>query len=491
MNTRLTPTGLAMLNRRAFLHNMCTGIGGFALLQLLARDNLLAAEGDTPFRPQIDPAHPCAPRSAPFPAKADRLLIIYCAGGVSHVDSWDYKPELYKQHGKMAPGTPKVTFMGPAGNLAKPLWDFKPRGKSGKMISDLFPQLAAQADDLCFIHSLTGKNSAHTQAENFLSTGFAFEGFPSLGAWTTYALGSPNDNLPAFVSIADPRGQTEAGTNNWGAGFLPAAFQGTSFNTSQPPRNLRPPGSIPTDRDAATRDLLARLNDDHLSRFPGDANLAARIASYELAGRMQVSIPPLLDLAPEPAHVMSAYAADSANTTKAAYGRNCILARRLLEQGVRVVQLFNGGSNDGGMTNWDSHTLLEKKHGMHAEIFDQPTAALLADLRQRGLLERTLVAWCTEFGRMPFMQANGSGRDHNIDGFTCWLAGAGVKAPFSFGATDELGWKAVQDKCTLYDFNATILHLLGLDHEKLTFQHNGANRRLTDVHGHVLKQVLV
>jgi hypothetical protein len=393
-------------------------------------------------------------------------------------------------HGKMAPGTPKVTFMGPAGNLARPVWEFKPRGQSGKMISNLFPHLARHADDLCFIHSLTAKNSAHTQAENFLSTGFAFEGFPSLGAWVTYALGSPSDDLPAFVSIADPRGQTEAGGNNWGAGFLPAAFQGTSFNTSRPPRNLRAPDGISAADDAAARALLARLNEDHLTRFPGDANLAARIASYELAGRMQLSIPTVMDLAGEPAHVHAAYGTDSSNAMKAAYASNCLLARRLLEQGVRVVQLFNGGSNDGGMTNWDSHNTLEKKHGMHAEIFDQPTAALLADLKQRGLLERTLVAWCTEFGRMPFMQANGTGRDHNIEGFTCWLAGAGVKAPFTFGATDELGWKAVQDKCTLYDYNATILHLLGLDHERLTFQHNGANRRLTDVHGHVLKPVL-
>jgi hypothetical protein len=486
----VTPAGLALLNRRGFLREMCTGVGGIALLQLLARDHLLAADEHRPFQPRIDPTHPCAPRPAQFAAKAQQLLIIYCPGGVSHVDTFDYKPELFRQHGKRAPGTPEVTFMGPAGNLARPVWEFKPRGQSGKMISELFPHLAERADELCFIHSLTGKNSAHTQAENFLSTGFVFEGYPSLGAWTTYALGSPNDNLPAYVAIADPRGQSEAGTNNWGAGFLPAAFQGTTFNTSHPPRNLRAPDTIGAGSDAVARDLLARLNDEHLARFPGDTNLAARIASYELAGRMQVSIPTLLDLANEPAHIVSAYGAESSNATMASYGRNCILARRLLEQGVRVVQLFNGAHNNGGMTNWDSHNSLEKKHGMHAEIFDQPTAALLGDLKQRGLLEHTLVVWCTEFGRMPFMQANGTGRDHNIDGFTCWLAGAGVKAPFTFGATDELGWKAVQDKCTLYDFNATILHLLGLDHERLTFQHNGANRRLTDVHGHVLKTVL-
>jgi hypothetical protein len=380
--------------------------------------------------------------------------------------------------------------MGAVGKLAKPLWAFKPRGQCGKRLSDLFPRVAELADDICFLHSLTARNSAHTQAENFLSTGFVFEGYPSLGAWTTYALGSPNEDLPAFVAIADPRGRTEAGTNNWGAGFLPAAFQGTSFSVGQPPRNLRPPNTVSADNSAAARDLLARLNDEHLARFPGDTQLAARIASYELAGRMQASIPPLLDIAQEPAHVRAAYAADAPDAIKAGYARNCILARRLLERGVRVVQLFNGGSNDGGMTNWDSHNNLRDKHGRHADIFDQPTAALLSDLKRRGLLDRTLVVWCSEFGRMPFMQANGTGRDHNIEGFTCWLMGAGVKAPFSYGATDELGWKATENKATVYDLNATILHLLGLDHERLTYYHNGTERRLTDVHGHVLKSIL-
>jgi hypothetical protein len=486
----LSRHGLALLDRRAFLRDAGAAGGGLALLHLLARDGLLAADRPGPFRPAIDPTRPCAARPPQFSAKADRLLIIYCAGAVSHVDSWDYKPELARHHGQAPPNAPPVTFMGPVGKLARPVWDFKPRGRCGKMISELFPRLAGHADDICFIHSLTAVNSAHTQAENFLSTGFAFEGFPSLGAWMTYALGSPNEDLPAFVAIADPRGRTEAGPSNWGAGFLPAVFQGTSFGADRPPRNLRPPGGVTAGADAAARDLLARLNDAHLARFPGDAQLAARVASYELAGRMQASVPSLLDVATEPAHVLAEYAADSDNATKAAYARNCILARRLLERGVRVVQLFNGGSNDGGMTNWDSHNNLRAKHGMHAEIFDQPTAALLADLKRRGLMERTLVVWCTEFGRMPFMQANGTGRDHNIDGFTCWLMGAGVKAPFSYGATDELGWKAVQDRATLYDFNATILHLLGLDHERLTYYHNGTDRRLTDVHGHVLTSVL-
>jgi hypothetical protein len=419
---------------------------------------------------------------------ADRLLILFCAGAVSHVDAWDWKPELAKHHGQDPPDAPKATFMGAVGKLAKPLWPFRPRGGSGKMLSDLFPRLGGLADRICFVHSMTGRNSSHTQAENFLSTGFPVEGYPSLGAWATYALGSPNQELPAFVSIHDPRGPTEAGANNWGSAFLPAAFQGTSFTADRPPRNLRAPGCA--GEDAAARGLLSRLNDAHLERHPGDARLAARIASYELAGRMQASIPSLMDLSGEPAHVLRAYGADSPDAVKSAYARNCLLARRLVEKGVRVVQLFYGANNDGGKTNWDSHAELRQKHGGHAANYDQPTAALLEDLARRGLLERTLVLWCSEFGRMPFMQSNGSGRDHNIQGFTCWLMGAGVKAPFSYGATDELGWKASRDVATVYDLNATILRLLGFDHERLTFYHNGTERRLTDVHGHVLEGIL-
>jgi len=486
----LTTQGLALLSRRAWLRDLALSGGGIGLLNLLANDRLLAAPKAAPFRPAIDLAHPCAPRPAPEPAPASQLLIIYCAGAVSHVDSWEHKPELTRHDGQIPPNAPEVTFMGPVGKLAKPFWKFRPRGQSGKMISDLFPRLGDLADDICFFHSLTARNSAHTQAENFLSTGFAFEGYPSLGAWTTYALGSPNEELPAFVAIADPRGRTEAGMNNWGSGFLPAAFQGTTFSVDQPPQNLHSPPGVSPGSDAAARDLLGQLNEAHLARFPGDTQLAARIASYELAGRMQASIPQLLDVTQETSQVIATYGADSQDPIKSAYARNCILARRLIERGVRVVQLFNGGSNNGGLTNWDSHTDLRKKHAQHAEIFDQPTAALLSDLKNRGLLSRTLVVWCTEFGRMPFMQANGSGRDHNIEGFTCWLMGAGVKAPFSFGATDELGWKAAENPATLYDFNATILHLLGLDHERLTFYHNGTERRLTDVHGQVLTAAL-
>jgi len=483
---------LQAMARRGFLKDSLATMGGISLLDLLRRDGLFAAEssGVGPWRPEIDPARPFAPRPPHFEARAKQMLIIFCAGAVSHVDSFDYKPELYVHDGKVPPDAPKVTFQGPTGNLAKPFWEFKPRGQSGKMVSDLFPNLAEMADDMCFIHSLHAENAAHTQAENFLSTGFTFEGYPSLGAWSVYALGSENEQLPAFVAIADPRGRPQAGYNNWGAGFLPASFQGTAFSADSPPGNLSPPPGVSAESDASARDLLTRLNARHASQFPGDTDLAARIASYELAGRMQASIPQLCDLSKETATTHTAYGTDSKDKVKAEYARNCLLSRRLLQQGVRVVQLFNGGSGDGGRTNWDSHRNIVKNHGNHAEIFDQPTAALLSDMKQRGMLEDTLVVWCTEFGRLPFMQANGTGRDHNIDGFTAWFMGAGVKHGFSYGATDELGWKAAEKPASVYDLNATVLHLLGLDHERLTYYHNGMERRLTNVHGHVLHDLL-
>ena len=494
----LTPFGHRLLDRRNFLRSSAGTLGGLSLLHLLSQDGCLAAEsgvvGDKkPIRPAIDPSRPYAPRPPHFPARAEQLLIIFCAGAVSHIDTFDYKPELAKYHGQKPPGLPEVTFEGPSGSIAKPFWDFRPRGESGKMVSDLLPHLGALADDMCFFHALTSKTSAHPTAENFLSTGYTFEGFPSIGGWVTYALGTENQDLPAFVAIADPRGKPRSGKNNWGSGFLPAAFQATDFSASNPPANLERPHSISAASDAGANELLTRLNSMHLERYPDDANLAARIASYELAGRMQLSVPEVMGVDGEPESALKEYGADSANPLKQGYARNCMLARRLLEKGVRVVQLFNGSDASGGngITNWDSHSDIVKTHSMQAEIMDQPTAALLTDLKRRGLLERTLVVWCTEFGRMPFLQANGTGRDHNPSAFTSWMMGAGVKPAFSYGKSDEWGFRAAEHETSLYDFNATILHLLGLDHERLTFYHNGVNRRLTDVHGHVVEAVLV
>ncbi len=483
----LSPRGRFLLDRRNFLSRNTTAIGSIALTSLLGRDGLLGNAN----APRIDSAQPFAPRQPHYPAKAKNVLVIFCAGAVSQLETWDYKPELIRQDGKPLKGGPPVTFQGPAGNLARPQYEFRRRGETGKWVSDMIPHLAELTDDLAFIHSLTSLSNTHGPAENFLSTGFVQDGFPSLGAWTTYALGSENQDLPAFVSIPDPRGVPQASVNNWGPGFLPAEFQGTPFSAKEPLRHLAPATGVSREQDRAARSLLQRMNERHLEKNPADNQLAARIASYELAARMQLSVPELTDLSTEPDHVRKLYGADDeSNPVKAGYARNCILARRLIESGVRIVQLFNGAYASGGKLNWDGHQKLKEQYDVHAEILDQPTAALIRDLKQRGLLEDTLVVWCTEFGRMPMFQKGAQGRDHNPDGFTCWLTGAGVKPGVSHGVTDELGRKAIEDIHPLYDFNATILHLLGIDHERLTYYHNGIERRLTNVEGHLIKEVL-
>jgi hypothetical protein len=483
----------SLLNRRHFLNHTARGLSGIALASLLHQDRLLA-EGKTPIRPVIDPGRPFAPRKTHHPAAANKVLVIFCAGACSQLDTFDYKPELIKRHGQPLPGAENlITFQGAQGNLTKSPWAFKPRGESGKMVSELVPHMAELADDMCFIHSLTSKTNTHGPGENFMSTGNILDGFPSMGAWSTWALGTDNANLPAYVAIADPRGTPQSSVNNWGPGFLPAAFQGTAFNASKPLPNLTRPVGTDAKTDRATRSFLNRLNQRHLERFPGDSELAARISSYELAARMQLSVPEVTDLSTEPKSILREYGADdTVNPLKADFARNCILARRLIEQGVRFVQLFNGAYQTGGegVSNWDGHKHLEKQYAKHGPVLDQPCAALLRDMKRRGLLEDTLVVWTTEFGRMPTFQKGASGRDHNPEGFTAWLMGAGVKAPFTYGATDEFGHKAVDNVSTVYDFHATILHLLGLDHERLTFYHNGLERRLTDVHGHVLRDIL-
>ena len=480
----------ALLNRRGFLSNTATGLGSIALANMLSQFS--PQEDVSPIRPAIDPQQPNHARNSHFPAAAKNVLVIFCAGACSQIDTFDYKPELIRRHGQPM-GEEVITFQGAQGNLTQSPWKFKPRGESGKMVSTLVDHLGELADDMCFIHSLTGKTNTHGPGENFMSTGFTLDGFPSMGAWATYALGSENDNLPAFVAIPDPRGTPQSSVNNWGPGFLPAVFQGTSFNASKPVSNLARPTGINGAQDRAARNLLKRMNERHLSRFPGDTELAARIASYELAARMQLSVPEISDLTSEPAHIMKMYGADDTeNTLKAAFARNCILARRLIESGVRFVQLFNGAYQTGGegTSNWDGHKSLKSQYDVHGPVLDQPAAALIKDLKQRGLLDDTLVVWCTEFGRMPTFQKGASGRDHNPSGFTAWMAGAGVKKGFTYGATDEFGYKAVENVATVYDFHATILHLLGLDHRRLSFYHNGIERRLTDVHGHVIHDVL-
>jgi hypothetical protein len=493
MSSPLSRTGCRLLNRRHFLSLSGTGLGSIALTALLAEQGLLAAEKDrSPIRPQLRPENPLAPRSPHFVPKAKRVLVIFCSGACSHLDTWDYKTELIKHDGQPMPGNEKlITFQGEQGNLTKSPYEFKPRGQSGKYISELLPNLAGLADEMCFIHSMTAKSNTHGPAENQMSTGFTLDGFPSMGAWVSYALGTENQDLRAFVAIPDPRGVPQTGPNNWAAAFLPAVFQGTAFNADKPIPNLATPKEITPDAEISTRDFLKFLNDRHLQNFPGDAELSARIASYELAAKMQLRAAEVSDLSGESALTKHLYGINDPNKLKAGFARNCLLARRLLERGVRFVQLFNGAYAMGeGVGNWDGHKTLKTQYDVHGPIVDQPAAALLRDLKGRGLLEDTLVVWTTEFGRMPTFQKGASGRDHNPKGFTVWMTGAGVKRAYSFGATDEFGYQAIEDVTTIYDLHATILHLLGLDHQRLSFYHNGIERRLTDVHGQVVREIL-
>jgi hypothetical protein len=488
----LTSPDHSLLNRRGFLGHTATGLGSIALASLLAGEH--SAGAAEPIRPEWSADRPHAPRPPHYAAKAQQILVIFCSGALSHLDTWDYKPELIKRDGQPLPGTGEkfITFQGENGNVTRSPFAFKPRGQSGKMISDLLPNLADLADDLCFIHSLTAKSNTHGPAENQMGTGFTLDGFPSVGSWVSYALGSEDQDLPAFVAIPDPRGVPQIGPNHWNSAFLPAVFQGTAFNADKPIPNLATPKSITPMAERATRDFLKLLNEKHLAQHPEDSQLAARIASYELAARMQLSAAQVGNLAEENETTHEAYGTSDANDLKARFARNCLLARRLLERGVRFVQLFNGAYAMGeGVGNWDGHKKLHEQYQVHAPILDQPCAALIRDLKARGMLEQTVVAFVTEFGRMPTFQKGASGRDHNPHGFTVWLAGAGVKHGFSYGATDDFGYKAVENVATIYDLHATLLHLLGLDHERLSFYHNGIERRLTDVHGHVIQEVLV
>lgn len=477
---------VGMLERREFLGQMGAGLGSIALACLLSGEGG-AANAST----AAD--NPVAPRAPHYAPKAKRVIQIFCPGAVSQMDTFEYKPELNRRHGQALPGQEKlVTFQGGNGSLMRSPWEWRQHGQCGKWVSDLLPHLAGCVDDIAFIHSLTAKSNTHGPAMLQMSTGFIVDGFPSMGAWAAYALGSENQNLPAFVAIPDIRGLPPNGPANWGAGFLPAAYQGTSFNTERPIANLNPPPGETQEADLETRRFLGGLNTRFAAQHEGHTDLAARIAAYELAARMQLSAPEVTDISRETAATLRLYGADSANPLKASYAKNCILARRLLERGVRFVQLYCGASASAvdGLLNWDAHKTLKADYERHCPILDQPTAAMLNDLKQRGLLDETLILWTTEFGRMPTHQTGAEGRDHNPNGFTAWMAGAGVKGGVSYGATDEFGYKAQENVSTIYDFHATVLHLLGLNHKRLTYYHNGTQRRLTDVHGTVIDALL-
>ena len=480
------------IDRRDFLSWSTHGLTSTAVWHVLAQSKGLHAASVTG-EAMDPPPH--------LPPKCKRVIHLYMCGGLSHLDSFDYKPALEKYHGQPLPSSEKPeTFFGKVGLLRKNDWDFQQRGESGLWISNLFPHLAEVADELTVIRSMVADSANHTPATFQANTGFRLNGFPVLGSWMSYGLGCETDELPAYVVLPDPRGFPAGGTINWSNGFLPARYQGVAFRTKgQPIDDLFPAsttngdstGPFSASREAETREFIAALNRHHQETRP-ESDLIARIKSYELAAKMQLSVPRVTDLAGETAQTQSNYGMDRAETAE--FGRSCLLARRLLEQGVRFVQLFAGGSFGSPRINWDGHESVKENHTQEALRVDQPIAALLRDLRQQGMLDDTLVLFTTEFGRTPFAQSEanvlGGGRDHNMYGFSVWMAGGGLKHGITYGATDEIGWKSVDQPVTWPDFHATLLHLLGIDHERLTYYHNGIERRLTNVHGEVIHDIL-
>jgi Protein of unknown function (DUF1501) len=471
--------------RRDFFSWVRDGLGGAALASLMLRDGTLRADE----RP-VD-GNPPGPHFTP---KAKRAIHICLVGALSHVDSFDYKPALVSSHGKALQSTEKPdVFFGQVGLLRKPDWEFQKRGQSGLWISDLFPHLAGLADELTVINSMYAETSNHTPATFQENSGFRLNGFPTLGAWLGQGLGSEADDLPAFVVIPDARELPAGGAINWTNGFLPARHQGVVIRPKGDPiDDLFPARPIAPAADRATRELAAALNARHFERHDHDDALAARMRGYELAARMQLAVPQITDLGGETAETRSLYGLDRPETVD--FGRSCLIGRRLLERGVRFVQLFSGGTFGSPRRNWDGHEDMRQNHGQEALRIDQPVAALLKDLRRRGMLDDTLVLFTTEFGRTPFTQSAadvvGKGRDHNQYGFSVWLAGAGLKHGVAHGTTDEIGWKAAESPVHWHDFHATVLHLLGIDHERLTYYHNGILRRLTNVHGDVIEDIL-
>jgi hypothetical protein len=470
------------ITRRHFLWEAGAGLSGLALAWLFQQE----ARGANPL-----PASPYAARPTHFPPKARRIIHICACGGVSHLDTYDYKPDLIKHDGQELTNKGKIdTFFGRPGRLLKSPFAFRQHGQSGAWMSDLLPNLATCVDDMTFIHSMVSKSSNHTPATFSMNTGFTMNGFPCLGSWLSYGLGSENQDLPAFVVLPDPRQLPAGGAINWTSGFLPAVHQGVAFRTSgEPIVDLNTPASISSARRKAEMNHLAKMNREFFEANPGDSSLAARIRSYELAARMQVSVPEAVNFAGESETTRELYGLGTPVTD--GFGRNCLLARRLLEKGVRFVQLFHGGAFGSPRINWDGHENIVENHTKQAASMDKPVAGLIKDLKARGMFEDTLLLWTTEFGRTPITEGIGAkGRDHHPFGFTIWMAGAGLKPGFHYGATDEVGYFASEDPVKVYDFHATVLHLLGLDHERLTYYHNGIQRRLTDVHGQVIRDVL-
>ena len=469
------------LSRRQMLGRLGGGFGSVALAHLLHQSGALASDGVLRTAGGLH-----------HPANVKRVVQLFMNGGVSQMDTFDFKPELIQRHGQRfdpGPGLRVEAATSAPGNVLKSPFEFRQHGRCGRWVSSVFPHIARCVDDLAFILSMASKTNVHGPGSYMMNTGFVSPGFPCMGAWISYALGSLSDNLPTFVVLPDARGFPYNNLGNFSSGFLPVAHAGTVIKPSapQPIADLMPPKDaafITKQSEADGLALLNRINREYAARHPGDSRLDARIASYELAAKMQLSAPEVLDISTETAATKSLYGLDEKHSED--FGRRCLIARRMLERGVRFVQVWSGAG--GPTNNWDNHANIERELPPMAAATDKPTAGLLLDLKSRGMLDDTLLIWTTEFGRHPFSQGS-TGRDHNGGTFVTFLAGAGVRGGSAYGESDEWSWRA-RTPVYCYDLHATVLHLLGIDHEKLTVLHNGTQRRLTDVHGHVLTPLL-
>ncbi|HLJ53479.1 MAG TPA: DUF1501 domain-containing protein [Chthonomonadaceae bacterium] len=474
--------------RRQFLWEAGAGFAGTALAGMLDAgffaQQAHAADGVTGWR------NPLAPKRPHFTPKAKSVIFLYMYGGPSHIDTFDYKPAMKGMDGK----TVHVATFGRGGHkdvgrIVEPKWSFKQYGQCGKWVSDLFPHLATCVDDIAFIHSMTADSPIHGSAMLQMNTGKILSGSPCIGSWVNYGLGTMNANLPGFVVMLDPRGGPISGAKNWSSGFMPATYQATVMSSGATPiLDLDRPAEVTDAEQRRMLDALQAYNGEHETLHPGNSSLAARIASYELAYRMQSAAPAAVDIVREPDHVKQMYGLGDARTH--VFGRQCLMARRLVENGVRFIQVYSGGNHVD--TTWDAHNDLQENHNLHAGETDKPIAGLLKDLKQRGMLEDTLVVWGGEFGRQPTAEyATGTGRDHNAYGFTMWMAGGGVKGGVSVGTTDELGSKAVDDVYHVKHLHATILHQLGFDPNRLSYFYSGLNQKLVGVEAvETIRQIL-